>query len=142
MPQLARTVATLRVIGQDLDPGEITRLLGCRADRAYARGDTIDADRRNQQTARHGLWMIHAAPREPGDLDGQIAELLARVTGDLDAWAAIRARHRIDLFCGLFMSDLNEGLVVSAASLVALGARGIELDLDVYGQMAPSTDVE
>jgi hypothetical protein len=45
----------------------------------------------------------------------------------------IASKYRVDPFCGLFMDGGNEGLTISPASLVALGQRGIELALDVYG---------
>lgn len=69
----------------------------------------------------------------PEDLDGQIAELLSKLTPDLDMWARIGARFEVDLFCGLFMSNDNQGLSLSVTSLDALSRRGIELSLDIYG---------
>jgi hypothetical protein len=38
----------------------------------------------------------------------------------------------MDLYCGWFMEKENEGLGVSAMTLRELGARGIELPLDIY----------
>jgi hypothetical protein len=55
------------------------------------------------------------------------------VTGDIETWKALTSRFRVDLFCGLFMSGGNEGLAISPGVLFALGQRGIELALDVYG---------
>ena len=79
------------------------------------------------------MWSLHSVDQEPENLDGQIEEILAKVTGDIETWQALGRRYRPDLFCGLFMEGGNEGLVISPASLVALGERGIELALDVYG---------
>lgn len=66
-------------------------------------------------------------------MDGQIDEILSQMTGDLATWQSIAKQYHLDLFCGLFMRVSNEGLSISAASLEALGARGIELQLDIYG---------
>ena len=79
------------------------------------------------------MWSLHSVDQEPENLDGQIEEILAKVTADIETWQALVRRYRADLFCGLFMEGGNEGLVISSASLVALGERGIELALDVYG---------
>jgi hypothetical protein len=38
----------------------------------------------------------------------------------------------MDMFCGLFMKNENEGLSLSAESLAMLGERSIELSLDIY----------
>jgi hypothetical protein len=54
------------------------------------------------------------------------------MTVDIGVWQGIAKRYHIDLFCGLFMADTNEGLTISSQSLAALGARGIEMGLDIY----------
>jgi len=79
------------------------------------------------------MWRLCAADREPEDMGGQIHEILSQLTGDLTVWQSITTKYHADLFCGLFMRVGNEGLTISSESLAALGARGIEMDLDVYG---------
>lgn len=56
----------------------------------------------------------------------------SQATGDLAVWQSV-AKYHADLFCGLFMRVGNEGLTISSQSLAALGARGIEMGLDIYG---------
>ena len=63
----------------------------------------------------------------------QIAELLSKLTDDPTVWDSIADRYDLDLFCGLFMRTGNEGLSIYPPSLMALGARHIELGLDIYG---------
>ena len=38
------------------------------------------------------------------------------------------------IFCGWFMDEWNEGAILSANTLHALGERGIHLDIDLYGK--------
>lgn len=38
----------------------------------------------------------------------------------------------MDMFCGLFMQNENEGQSLSAELLAMLGERGIDLSLDIY----------
>jgi hypothetical protein len=83
--------------------------------------------------ARTGAWHLSATDREPEDLDGQVNELLSKLTDDLTVWTSIAKKYRVDLFCGLFMHQGNEGLSVKPESLAALGLRRIELGLDIYG---------
>ncbi len=59
------------------------------------------------------------------------------LTNDLAVWKDLSARFNIDLFCGWFMGNSNEGAIVSATTLQRLGERGIELAVDIY---APEAD--
>ena len=133
MPQVQRSVATLRIIGDDLDPKEITQLLGCEPTSKQIKGERlVGKNTQHSRTASTGRWSLSAAAREPEDLDGQIAELLSKMTADLEVWKSISARYRVDLFCGLFLAGSNEGLSMSPQALAALGLRHIELGLDIY----------
>lgn len=134
MAQLHESAVGLRIIGDDLAPDEISRQLGCLPTFAQLKGEAIVGERSGQtRVAKCGMWRLRAQPREPEDLNGQIAEILGQLSDDLDVWKAISDRYSVDLFCGLFMDGSNEGLSVSASSLFALGARGIQLSLDLYG---------
>ncbi|MGU3776021.1 DUF4279 domain-containing protein [Burkholderia metallica] len=147
MARLRKTMASLRITGDDLVPGEITRLLGCAPTDAHAKGEELVSRKTGQsRIARFGKWSLRTESREPGNLDAQIAELVAATTDDLNVWLAITTRYKVDIFCGLFMGRWNDGDSISTASLLALGARGIGLDLDMYGpvedessDMAPET---
>ena len=133
MAQLHRSVATLRISGDDLDPDRITEMLGCAPTRAQRKGDVLTSTTSGlSRTAKSGMWRLEATDHEPEDLDGQIGELLGRLTPSLDVWRALSAQYQIDLFCGFFMHETNEGLEVSAESLAALGQRGISLGMDIY----------
>ena len=74
---------------------------------------------------------------EPANLDLQIQELLAQVTSDLRVWGELTTKYATDLYCGLFMASSNDGVSLSATTLLALGSRGLEICLDVYD---PSED--
>src|SRR5688572_27098801 len=125
MAQVESSVVALRIIGDDLDPAEITRLLGCQPSKAEAKGERIIYKNMTNNTetvriARTGGWRLCAVDRTPEDLDGQIAELLSRLTDDLDVWKSLASKYHLDLFCGLFMQEGNEGLSISPSSLAAL----------------------
>jgi hypothetical protein len=125
MAHLDRSVASLRISGDDLDPSEITKALDCEPTRGQRKGDVLIGKSTGiSRTVKFGMWLLEANDREPEDLDGQITGLLDRLNPSLDIWRSIAARYRIDLFCGLFMRESNEGAAISAASLAALGQRG------------------
>jgi hypothetical protein len=131
MANLSKTAASLRVIGDDLDPEEVTRLLGKKPDRARRRGEATQFEAR-ESVARTGSWSVKTNSREPGDLDQQIGELLAGTTEDLATWRRVADSYRVDAFCGFFMKEGNEGITISPETLQKLGERGIALDLDIY----------
>jgi hypothetical protein len=133
MAQVQRSVATLRISGDDLDPAQITRLLGCAPTSAQTKGERIvGRDTQVARIASRGMWRLVAVAREPEDLDGQIVELISKMTADIEIWKSIAAKYRVDLFCGIFLRGSNEGLSISPQSLTALGLRQIELALDIY----------
>ncbi len=134
MPALDHTAASLRIMGDDLNPPEITRLLGHEPSRAERKGqEIVGKSPGNGRVARTGSWRLEARARAPGDLDAQIDEILSKLSGDLGIWQKLAERFRMDLFCGLFLTGSTGGEVVSAKSMAALGSRGIELGLDIYG---------
>lgn len=134
MAHLKRTVATLRIMGDDLRPDEITRMLGCEPTFSQIKGEELIGRKTGfVRIAKFGMWQLQATDREPGNLDEQIEELLDKLSGSVDNWNDISNKFEIDLFCGLFLARSNEGLSISPKSLAALGGRSIELDLDIYG---------
>jgi hypothetical protein len=129
---------SLRVGGETLIPDEVTRLLGAQPTKSRKNGDVQYRAKDGRETiAKIGLWMLSAEHRTPEDLDGQVADTLGKLTQDLDVWAQLARRFEIDVFCGLFMRESNEGMTLSAKTVLALGARGIELGLDIYDPTPP-----
>ena len=127
-----RTVATLRFFGDDLLPDEITSLLGRAPSKSETKGDEWHRPNGTIRIANRGSWRLSAADREPGNLDAQVAELVAGLSDDLTVWADLTTRFRGDVFCGLFLEEGNEGISLSPQTLALLGARNLELDLDIY----------
>lgn len=133
MSCLRTTMASLRITSDELAPNAITHLLRCAPTKAFSKGEELVSKTGHARVARFGMWSLEAPTHEPGNLDAQIAWILSAMTDDVDVWEAITACHKVDMFCGLFMGRWNDGESISAASLLALGSRRIELGLDIYG---------
>ncbi len=131
MAALAHSRATLRLFGDDLVPEEITALLGAEPTRSTFRGQVNELTRA-PKVWRTGSWRLEAPDADPANPDGQIAEILDELTPDLEVWRALTARFKVDLFCGWFMAEGNEGVSLSPDTLRALGERGIRLEIDLY----------
>jgi hypothetical protein len=141
MAVLSESTASLRFSGDALDPDEVTALLGGPPTLGARRGEpTRRTPAAAAVPARTGFWRLTASPRTPGNLDARVADPLGGLTPDLAAWQDLCGRFRADLFCGLLMERSNEGLRLSARTLQALGERGLELDLDIYGPIGDASD--
>ena len=85
MAQLSKSAVTFRIGGDDLIPEEISKTLGVAPTTAQTKGEKIiGAKTGHVRTAKIGMWRLETANREPGDIDGQIQELLDQMTSDLD----------------------------------------------------------
>src|SRR5690349_21750664 len=126
MAQMHKSAAALRITGDDLVPADVSKLLNCAPTTAHKKGDVIVGKSGHQRVARTGTWSLQSEDQEPENLDGQIEEILGKLTENIGIWQTLAHRFRLDLFCGLFMSGGNEGLSISPTSLLALGQRGIE----------------
>jgi Domain of unknown function (DUF4279) len=133
MAHLQRAVATLRIAGDDLVPAEISMLLGTEPTRSKEKGKEWLTPLGETKIATTGQWHLYATDTEPENLDDQVAELLGKLTSDLVVWSNLSTRFKIDLFCGWFMREGNEGVEISPVTLKALGERGILLGIDLYG---------
>ena len=84
MAHLQRSVATLRIIGDDLVPERITELLGCEPTASQTKGQIIRGHKTGQEIVmKKGMWRLEATDCEPEDLDRQVPELLGKLTQDL-----------------------------------------------------------
>lgn len=126
--------ASLRIWGHDLDPDEITRLLGKEPHAVQWRGHPMRLPSGAEgRILSFSSWALRSDESSSGDLDVQVAQILDRTTDDLTVWRRIASAHRMDLFCGFFLQSHNEGLSLSPGTLRDLGEREITLSLDIYG---------
>ncbi len=135
---MAKSTASLRVFGDELDPDTVTRTLGHEPSQSYRRGDFISPGRRPEQR-KCGMWLLAATDAEPEAFEEQIEALLLKLTDDLTVWRKLTEHYQVDLYCGFFMDTSNQGFSLPARSMSLLTARGIEIGFEVY---APSPEEE
>lgn len=92
MAHVSRSKASLRIIGDSLNPSEISKLLGREGTTMYAKGEIykIKATGRTV-TRKSGHWSLSARAHEPEDIDGQAKEILDQLTDDLDIWTSYQS---------------------------------------------------
>ena len=133
MAVLARSRASLRIFGDDLLQADVTRMLGCDPSEAWQKGDIKKSKCGCDVVRKTGAWLLRAEPREPADLEAQVAEILGKLSSDPQVWSSLNQKYKVDLFCGWFMTYSNEGVSISPATMGQLQQRGIVLALDIYG---------
>ena len=121
---------SLNISGDDLDPDEVTRLLGVSPTFACRIGDAIP--RRNHTfTAPSGSWSI-STKRSTRDIEEQLTELFAKLNGDPAVWSSLTSRYGASLFCGVFLSWYGHGFSMSPSLHRLLLDRNLLITFDIY----------
>lgn len=139
MASIARARASLRFFGDDLDPDEVTRLLGAQPSDSYRSGEEI-LGKATTRIAPTGAWFKQSELPPEAELDSHIRSVLDPLTSDLDIWRSLLDRFSADVFCGVFLDHINEGFELSPATSAALGARGLPVAFDIYGAREPDDE--
>ena len=135
MSTIDSSKSTLRLFGDNLDPDEITRLLGKRPTKSERKGDKrIGRVTGNESTVRTGSWRLEATIQSPGNFDEQIREILADLTDDFAVWLDLTSNYHADIFCGVFMSSSNDGISLGSKTMLLLGERGLTIGFDIYAK--------
>ena len=133
---------SLDVIGDDVDPDEISAMLGAEPTTSHRKGDAIHGgDGTFRRYAKSGRWSIETSSRdvdEP-DIDTSLRDLLDSMTENIDIWNRLSNQFDTGLFCGIFLTDSNRGFTISPELMSALGDRDLYIGLDLYGSELPQS---
>ena len=128
---------SLCIHGEDLDPDEITGILGLAPTHSHRRGD-----RRGPKSppATMGAWLhsvgsdapVEAAgdSRQPADL--VLGRLLDRLPSDPALWARLVQHYQIRIFFYISFEGFNKGFGLSARNIQRAAALGVPLEFDLY----------
>ncbi len=133
MGPVNRIKVTLRVFGDEgLDTLEVGRLLGNDAADVASRSHTQPDG--TVRTANS--WRLQV---EGEELDSLVMTIFSKVTADLQIWDELSRKYRLDLFCGLFLSEEKQGVELPPQVLRAVAERGLSIGFDIYAGNAEST---
>jgi hypothetical protein len=115
----------LPVCGDDLNPDEITELIGRAPSRSQCRGQSIlDSSGKVKRVARTGSWLLDYPLGAEATIEEAIELLLGGLSDDDRKWAALGQRFRVDLFCDVFVHGVNRGFELSPHVLGLLAVAG------------------
>jgi ribosomal protein L19 len=123
---------SLNISGDDLEPDEISRLLGASPTEACRLGDAIPL-RNHTFTAKSGSWSINTE-RSTRDIEEQLTELFAKLNSNTQVWSSLTNRYRVELFCGVFLSWFGHGFSMSPKLHRLLADRNLEITFDIYDE--------
>jgi hypothetical protein len=124
---------SLRVVGDDLDPEEVSHLLKCHPTKSHAKGDIIVGKHTGlRRVAPTGVWLLNSDDERSVGLDEQVMHLLGRVSDDPSAWETLTKKYKAEVFCGLFLDADNRECWLSADVLRHLAERGLGIGFDIY----------
>jgi hypothetical protein len=132
-----RYTVELRIVGQTLDPDEVTRKLGLVPTRVARKGEPKVEGAMSKWTAN--VWGFEVLPQEKDDwpsLEDGIEALLRTFRPIRERLRSCSAGNEIYLWCGHFTSSFDGGPTLSPALLKSLGDFGVQLVLDTYSERA------
>jgi len=132
MAAIGRVRASLRVLGDSLEPEEVSALLGRPPTRMHRKGDPIAGKAGGDQVEPTGAWILDSGLSEKAELEEHIESMLGTLTNDSDEWDSLLARFTATVHCSLFLDRYNEGLELSPRISQALSERGLVIAFDIY----------
>jgi hypothetical protein len=125
---------SLCICHEDLDPDEITRLLGLAPTRSHRRGEFGNG------APRTGSWIysmdsaeldeVVGDTRQPADL--VLGRLLDRLPSDPALWAPLVRQYQIRIFFCISFEGYNKGFGLSAQNIQRAAALAVPLEFDLY----------
>jgi hypothetical protein len=129
------SLATIRFVGENLDPSEITRLIGAEPHIWNVKGEAAWVGGKqgpNRLPPRYGSWSRVAKVRAPADPDAQIAELFDPLPDAADLWNELALRYEGVVSVTLFLRPGGQAVGLSSETLSAVAARRLSLEFDIY----------
>ncbi|MHB8859931.1 MAG: DUF4279 domain-containing protein [Thermoleophilia bacterium] len=130
----ARTYATLRVFHENLDPDEISKILGISYTRAYRKGDPHSKANPETVKRHYGAWLLDSKHHvNSRDSRRHIDWLLDQLEERSEAIHYLFSEGcKIDFFCFWESAHGHGGPTISPNQSTRLGKMNIDLMFDVY----------
>ena len=131
-PTCAYTHVWLRVLNEELDPDEISRILELQPTRTIRAGETVSW--KSSRMRRHSSWFLESADQvDSRDSRENFDWLLNQIGGKGPQLQELAKRgYLVDICCRWDSASGEGGPSFTPWQLSTLGALGIELWFDIY----------
>jgi hypothetical protein len=127
---------TLALYGDDLDPVEISNLLGCQPTSSHRRGEVRIGKKTGHRTVyKQGAWLLDADGRAPRTADELTTELLEKVSSDDNLWLDLGRRFDVQMRYGIFVEAWNRGFGLRRDVVCRVARLCASLEFDVYANL-------
>lgn len=126
------------IYGDDLDPDQISQILGVSPTHAYREGEhrLSRAERaRHPVPSASAAWILRVrdqSPRQPGELT---KELLDQLPDDEALWDQLASRYHVRLSYGLFVVDWSSGFSLSPELVARIARMRAVVEFDIYADL-------
>src|SRR5208283_493742 len=127
---------SLRVVGDELEPSEVTGLLNLEPDRCHRRGDLVTS--RASAKRKSGYWSIqsarHVSPKS--DVGEHVAWLMQRVGEKSAELSMFRSKGWIvDIWVTVFAPEGYGGVTISSDLVRDIAGLAVDLNFSFYGDV-------
>ena len=133
---LDKTDVCLGVYGDDLDPDQVTIVLGCEPTSSHRKGDKM---KRGINVWRRGAWLFSKVGT--ADPEQLTCKLLDRLPKDQRTWVRLAKKYDVQLRFGLFLERWNRGLEFTPQLVARMAKLHARIIFDVYGPEDAPVDV-
>jgi hypothetical protein len=120
--------AALGIYGEDLDPAEVTALLGVQPTRAHKKGERKSPRAPDWD---QGAWILEFRQFDPVDPDAMFDQLLADLPRDPKIWQDLSARFQLRIDFGVHTDD-GCAFVLAPGTVGRIAALGAEFQIHVH----------
>ena len=134
---------SLLVSGDNLDPDEVTRLLGIKPDVAHRSDSSASTGSKSRRSmGSQGMWEICLRYEETceADLETAINVVLNRVNVTTALWQEVVGKAEARIFVGLTLDSYNRGFRISSNLLRRVADLGVHLDFNIYAELPPAAE--
>jgi hypothetical protein len=128
---IPRSAVSLRIIGDSLDPEEITAALQIQPSNATRKGQTVVHEGISGK-APTGVWLFKLQDGQVNEIDDQIRLILSMISGNLETWQHLSERFTTELFVGVFLTSRNQGFEISPSTMKAIIEKKLRIAFDIY----------
>ena len=123
---------SLQITSDDLQPAEITAMLGLQATSQHLRGHTFGKGGHAYNFGRWSFTTSRLDFRAGRCFEEQFDDFVGGLPGDTADWERITARHESKILVCLWMRTWNREFDISTFALSELARRRLRLHIDTY----------
>jgi len=131
--------ASLRILGETLQPDQIGAALGLVATRSHIKGEP--RSKKHKAVWRESAWLLQSALGDESDLADHLKWLLDKLEPKLDVITELSKKYKVDLFCAFSSGNGQGGFGLDSATLKRIAGLGIGLCLDLYPPPIENNDM-